>query len=51
MYGRWYTAKYGDGSRRQYIKLHALSSADTEMPFFIAAKATQVKQKSWHYLI
>ena len=40
MYGRWYTVKYGEGDRRQYIKLHAIVTADTEMPFFIYAKVT-----------
>jgi transposase len=40
MYGRWYTVKYGEGSRRQYIKLHAIVTADTDMPFFIYAKVT-----------
>ncbi|MGC8558368.1 MAG: transposase [Nitrososphaeria archaeon] len=40
MYGRWYTVKYGEGSRRQYIKLHALISADTDMPFFLVATPT-----------
>ena len=41
MYGRWYTIKYGDGNRGQYIKLHALITADTDMPFFLAARTTQ----------
>ena len=36
MYGRWYTVKYGEGDRRQYIKLHAIA----DMPFFIYAKVT-----------
>jgi hypothetical protein len=40
MYGRWYTVKYGEGDRRQYIKLHAIVTADTDMPFFIYAKVT-----------
>ena len=38
MYGRWYTVKYGEGDRRQYIKLHAIVTAD--MPFFIYAKVS-----------
>ena len=37
MYGRWYTVKYGEGDRRQYIKLHAIAN----MPFFIYAKVTE----------
>ena len=40
MYGRWYTVKYGEGDRRQYIKLHAIVTADTDMPFFIYAKVS-----------
>ncbi|MGC9145748.1 MAG: hypothetical protein ACP5GS_06535, partial [Nitrososphaeria archaeon] len=48
--GRWYTAKYGDGSRRQYIKLHALSSADTDMPS-LQQRQHRLSKKSWHYLI
>ncbi|MFP3190257.1 MAG: hypothetical protein RXR31_02825, partial [Thermoproteota archaeon] len=40
MYGRWYTVKYGKGGRRRYIKLHAIVTADTDMPFFIYAKVT-----------
>jgi len=40
MYGRWYTVKYGEGERRHYIKLHAIVTADTDMPFFIYAKVT-----------
>ena len=36
MYGRWYTVKYGEGDRRQYIKLHAIA----DMPFFIYAKVS-----------
>jgi len=40
MYNRWYTVKYGEGDRRQYIKLHAIVTADTDMPFFIYAKVT-----------
>jgi hypothetical protein len=40
MYGRWYTVRYGEGDRRQYIKLHAIVTADTDMPFFIYAKVT-----------
>jgi len=41
MYGRWYIAKYGEGDRKQYIKLHAVVTADTGMPFFISAKVTE----------
>ena len=40
MYGRWYTVKYGEGGRRQYIKLHEIVTADTDMPFFIYVKVT-----------
>ncbi|MGC9145536.1 MAG: hypothetical protein ACP5GS_05415 [Nitrososphaeria archaeon] len=39
MYRRWHTAKFRDESRRQYIKLYALSSAGTSMPSLIASKA------------
>lgn len=39
-YGRWHNAKYGDESRRQYVKPHALTSADTDMPFFLTAIPT-----------
>jgi len=40
MYGRWYTVKYGEGDRRHYIKLHAIVTADADLPFFIYAKVT-----------
>lgn len=44
MYGRWYTVKYGEGERRHYIKLHAIVTADTDMPFFIYAKVTDAAE-------
>jgi len=41
MYCRRYTAKYGEGDRKQHIKLHAFVTADTGMLFHISAKVTE----------